>query len=76
MMPEPPPGLQLVLKDASQEAESALAQLQEVSELLGKEEYIRALGAFETLEDRVRYVGIVLSRFARAIGVRRSPGSA
>ena len=71
MTPEPPPGLLLILKDASQEAESALAQLREVSELMGGEDHLQALGAFDGLEDRVHYVGTVLSRLARVIGVRR-----
>jgi hypothetical protein len=71
MTTDQPPGLLPIVKDASQEAESALAQLREVAQLLHAEEYIRALGAFEGLEDRVHYVGTVLSRFARAIGVRR-----
>jgi hypothetical protein len=68
---EPPTGLLLILKDATREAESALAQLHEVNDLLGREEFIRALAAFDGLEDRIHYVGIVLSRFARFIGVRR-----
>jgi hypothetical protein len=71
MATEPPLGVLLIVKDASQEAESALAQLREVADLLREEEYIRALGAFDGLEDRVHYVGTVLSRFARVIGVRR-----
>jgi hypothetical protein len=71
MATDPPPGLLLIAEDASHEAESALAQLREVAELLNNEEYIRALGAFEGLEDRVHYVGCVLSRFARVIGLRR-----
>ena len=71
MTTEPPPGVLLIVKDASQEAESALAQLREVAELMGTEEYIRAVGAFDGLEDRVHYVGTVLSRFARAIGMGR-----
>jgi cephalosporin hydroxylase len=71
MTTEPPSSLLLVVKDASHEAESALAQLREVAELLCAEEYIRALGAFDGLEDRVRYIGTVLARFARVVGVRR-----
>ena len=71
MATDPPPGVLLIAQDASHEAASALAQLREVTELLQSEEYIRALGAFEGLEDRVHYVGTVLSRFARAIGLRR-----
>jgi hypothetical protein len=71
MTTEPPSGVLLMIKDALYEAESALAQLREVTELLGREEYIRALGAYDGLEDRVHYVGIVLSRFARVIGVGR-----
>lgn len=71
MATDPPPGVLLTLQDASNEARSALAQLQEVAELLEREEYIRALGAFESLEARVHYIGTVLSRFARAIGLRR-----
>lgn len=67
----PPPGVLLIAQDATQEASSALAQLREVTELLQNEEYLRALGAFEGLEDRVHYVGTVLSRFARAVGIRR-----
>ena len=43
----PPPGVLIIVKDASQEAESALAQLREVAELMRGEEYIQALGAFE-----------------------------
>lgn len=70
-MTEPTSGLPVVVKDALQEAECALAQLREVVELLGKEEYLRAVGAFDGLEDRVHYVGTVLSRFARASGLRR-----
>ena len=54
-MTEPAPGLPVVIKDALQEAECAFAQLREVAELLGKE----------------HYVGTVLSRFARASGLRR-----
>jgi hypothetical protein len=60
-----------VLRDARVEAESAQPQLREVTELLGKEEYARALGAFDGLENRVHYVGIVLRRFARSIGLDR-----
>jgi len=71
MATDPPPGVLLTLQDATHEASSALAQLREVTELLESEEYIRALGAFEGLEDRIRYVGTVLPRFARAIGLRR-----
>jgi hypothetical protein len=67
---EPPPGLLLMFKDAALEAESALAQLREVNDLLIQEQYIRALGAYDGLENRIQYVGIVLSRFARFIGVR------
>ena len=61
----------VVLQDARQEAESATPQLQEVIELLGKEEYARAVGAFEGVEERVHYVGTVLRRFARHIGLPR-----
>jgi hypothetical protein len=71
MTTDPPPGLLAMLKDAGQEAKSAHAQLQEVTELVSKEEFIRALGAFDQLEARVHYVGTVLSRFARFIGVHR-----
>jgi len=60
-----------VLEDARQESECADAQLREVTELLGKEDYIRALGAFDGLEERVHYVGIVLRRFTRQLGLRR-----
>jgi hypothetical protein len=70
-MTEPAPGLPVVLKDALQEAECALAQLREVAELLQKEQYLQAVGAFDGLEDRVHYVGTVLSRYARATGLRR-----
>jgi hypothetical protein len=71
MTTDPPPGLLAMLKDAGQEGESAQAQLREVTELLEKEEFIRALGAFDQLEARVHYVGTVLHRFARFIGVNR-----
>jgi UDP-N-acetylmuramoylalanine-D-glutamate ligase len=71
MTTEPQSSLLLMAKDAAQEAESALAQLQEVTALMRNEEYMRALGAFEGLEDRVHYVGTVLARFARVLGLRR-----
>ncbi len=64
-------GLQAVMADAQAEAQSATPQLAEVAELLEKEEYVRALGAFEGLEERVHYVGTVLSRFARHLGLLR-----
>jgi hypothetical protein len=60
-----------VLRDAQEEAESALPQFQEVSDLLAKEEYTRALGAFDALEERVHYVGMILKRFARHTGLTR-----
>jgi hypothetical protein len=66
-----PPGVLTTLQDATHEASSALAQLREVTELLESEEYLRALGAFEGLEDRLHYVSTVLSRFARAIGLSK-----
>jgi len=68
MATEPPSGLLLMLKDAGHEAASARAQMQEVTELLSREEYVRAHGAFLGLEDRVQYVGTVLRRFARHLG--------
>ena len=64
-----PPQIQAIMADAQAEAESAAPQLKEVSELLHKQEYIRALGAFAGLEDRVHYVGLVLKRFARHVGL-------
>ena len=70
-MIEPPATVLLVLKDARQEAESAESQLREVTELLDKEDFVRALGAFEGLEDRVHYTGMILRRFARYYGLRR-----
>jgi len=72
-MPETPPSPHVlsVLRDAHAEAESAGPQLREVAELLGQEDYTRALGAFNGLEDRVHYIGIVLRRFSRSLGLRR-----
>jgi hypothetical protein len=70
-MTEPPPTVLLVLKDARQEADSAEVQLREVTELLLHEEYVRALGAFEGLEERVHYVGTILRRYTRHLGLRR-----
>ena len=60
----------LVLSDAREEAESASPQLQEVTELMGRAEYTRALGAFNGLEERVHYIGVVLRRFARYLGLQ------
>jgi hypothetical protein len=38
---------------------------------LDQEDYTRALGAFDGLEDRVHYIGIVLRRFSRSLGLYR-----
>jgi hypothetical protein len=67
------PGVDLhtVMADARRESASALVQLEEVTELLGKQEYTRALGAFEGLDDRVHYVAVVLHRFSRHVGLSR-----
>jgi hypothetical protein len=71
MTTEPSPSLLPILKDALREAESADAQLHEVKELLRQEEFIRALGAYDGLEERVHYIGTILSRFSRVIGIHR-----
>jgi hypothetical protein len=70
---ESPPTLRLqaIMADAQAEAKSATPQLAEVAELLENQEYARALGAFEGLEERVHYVGTVLRRFARHLGLLR-----
>lgn len=71
-MPENPSAHVLsVLRDARVETESAEPQLREVAELLGREDYTRALSAFDGLEERVHYVGVVLRRFARSFGLHR-----
>ena len=73
MAEDKPPAFHVlsVLRDARQEAESAEPQLREVTALLGTEDYVRALGAFEGLEDRVHYIGVVLQRFSRHLGLSR-----
>lgn len=68
--PPAPDHVFLVLSDAREEAESASPQLQEVAELMGRAEYTRALGAFNGLEERVHYIGVVLRRFARYLGLQ------
>jgi hypothetical protein len=73
MAEDKPPTLHVVsvLRDARQEAESAEPQFREVTELLRKEDYVQALGAFDGLEDRVHYIGVVLQRFSRHLGLSR-----
>ena len=63
--------LDAVMADARREGASALVQLEEVTAMVGKQEYARALGAFQGLDDRVHYVAVVLHRFARHVGLHR-----
>ena len=62
--------LDAIMADARGEAASASTQLAEVAELLATGKYVRAIGAFDGIEERVHYIRVVLHRFARHLGLR------